>query len=184
MIVMEAIQVSRVNDAQGLSAWRDQWQALFKTDNHQDLSCSYAWLANDFLYLGEGRKRTCYIAHNGGKFLGAMTAESNKMRLGGRIPFPVVQVGSHFVNDYIARPDSFAEVTESLIAAVINDYSSHAFVNFERLTPWCYASFAKWAEDSLYKIVSRENDFSNVYNACLDSFDDYFMGLGKSTRKN
>ena len=45
-IEMVGIQVSRVNDAQGLSAWRDQWQELFKTDAHQDLACSYAWFAN------------------------------------------------------------------------------------------------------------------------------------------
>jgi hypothetical protein len=174
--VMEAIQVSRVNDAQGLSAWRDQWQELFKTDNHQDLSCSYAWLANDFLYLGEGRKRSCYIAHDGERFLGAMATESKKIRLGGRIPLPVVQAGSQLVNDYIAHPHYFSEVTESLIAAIVNDYSSHAFVNFERLTPWCYASFAKWAEGSSYKIVSRENDFSSVYNVCRNSFDAFLMG--------
>jgi hypothetical protein len=113
-----------------------------------------------------------------------MATESKKMRLGGRIPLPVVQAGSHLVNDYIAHPHYFSEVTESLISAIANDYASHAFINFERLTPWCFSSFAKWAEGSSYKIVSRENDFSSVFNVCSKSSDDFFKGLGKKSRGN
>ena len=84
------MQVSRVKTATGLSVWREQWQELFIKEASLDLACSYAWQANDFIFLRRKPNKTCYIAHNGDLFLGAMTAESQAMKYGGLVTIPYV----------------------------------------------------------------------------------------------
>lgn len=180
---MQTITLSP-SDIQGLEYWREQWMALFREQENLDLSCSYQWLANDFLSLGEDQNRRCYIAHHDGRFKGALVCQPSWYKLGGYLPVPVINTGSHFTNDFVVDNTMEVDVLSTLVDAVRADFPYAAWINFDRLTSDCYRQLESWAREKRVTVVSKDNDQSVVFDVESGDYPSFLKRLTTKARTN
>lgn len=171
-------------DLARLEYWQEQWLTLFREDTVTDLASSYQWLANDFINLGQDKKRICYIAHQGGEFKGAMVCDLIWYKLGRWLPVPVVNTGSHFTNDFAVYTDVGAETLDALVTAVQRDYPYRAWINFERLTCNCYRLLEFWAKTSRVALLSRDNDDTAFFDVSCGDAEKFMQRLSTKTNAN
>ncbi|MFT5692843.1 MAG: hypothetical protein ACI92E_002179 [Oceanicoccus sp.] len=172
------------SDTQSLEFWREQWFALFREQENADLSCSYQWLANDFLSLGKNHKRRCYIAHQDGQFKGAIVCQPSWYKLGRYLPVPVINTGSHFTNDFPVDNAMEVDALDALVDAIHADFPYAAWINFDRLTSGCYRQLESWTREKRVTVVSKNNDQSAVFDVGSGDYATFIQRLTLKTRKN
>jgi len=178
------IEILLSTDVQRLEHWREQWLTLFKEQETTDLSSSYQWLANDFIHLDEGRNRRCYIAHEDGVLKGAMICESQWYKLARRLPVPVVDTGSHFVNDFMIDRLGASDTLIALIKAVQNDFPYAAWINFERLTENCVQPIKTLSAIDPSSQLCYDNDYAAVFDVGSESVEAFTQSMSSKFKAN
>lgn len=172
------------SDIQELDFWREQWYMLFREQENTDLSCSYQWLANDFLSLGKDQKRRCYIVHQDGEFKGAIVCQPSWYKLGGYLPVPVIDTGSHFTNDFAIDNAVTVDALTALVDTIHDDFPYAAWINFDRLTSGCYHQLECWAREKRVAVVSKDNDQSVVFDVGSGDYGKFVQRLTSKARTN
>jgi hypothetical protein len=178
------IETILLPNIQRMEYWQEQWLTLFREQTNTDLAGSYQWLANDFINLKKGNKRRCYIVHSDGVFKGAIVCEPEWYKLGKRLPLPIVNTGSHFVNDFaIDNIDSHNALT-ALINAIQNDFPHSAWIHFERLTLNCLQHIQSLSTKTHASVLSHETDHSAVFDVSSGDFLTFSQSMSSKSKAN
>ena len=178
------IDTFSLNDPSRLEYWQEQWLALFREQTNTDLSSSYQWLANDFINLAKSHNRRCYIAHDSGVFKGAMVCEPQWYKLGQRLPVPIVDTGSHFINDFAIDDIDGSETLAALVKAVQIDFPHSAWINFERITQNCFQHLQAFSPTTRSAMLAYADDHSAVFDVSSGDFSLFTGGMSSKSKAN
>jgi hypothetical protein len=178
------IETLSINDTSRLEYWQEQWLALFREQTSTDFHSSYQWLANDFINLKKARNRRCYIAHDSGVFKGAMVCEPQWYKLGQRLPVPIVNTGSHFVNDFAIDDIDGSDTLAALVKAVQIDFPHSAWINFEKITQSCFQHFQAFSTTTHSALLTYADDHSAVFDVSSGDFSLFTQSMSSKSKAN
>ena len=178
------IDTISLNDISRLEHWQQQWLALFREQTNTDLSSSYQWLANDFINLVKPHNRRCYIAHDSGVFKGALVCEPQWYKLGQRLPVPIVDTGSHFVNDFAIDDIDGRDTLSALVKAVQIDFPHSAWINFEKITQNCFQHLQAFSTTTHSALLTYADDHSAVFDVSSGGFSQFTQNMGSKSIAN
>lgn len=178
------IETILLPNIQRMEYWQEQWFALFKEQMNTDLAASYQWLASDFINLKKAHNRRCYVVHDEGVFKGAIVCETEWYKLGKRLPLPIVNTGSHFVNDFALNIIDGSNALAMLIKTIQNDFPHSAWINFERLTLNCFQTIQTFSTTTHASILSHEADHSAVFDVSSGDFATFTKSMSSKSKAN
>lgn len=178
------IETILLPNIQRIEYWQEQWFTLFKEQTNTDLAASYQWLASDFINLKTGNNRRCYIVHNDGVFKGAIVCETEWYKLGKKLPIPIVNTGSHFVNDFAIDNIDGTHALAALIKAIQNDFPHSAWIHFERLTLNCCQHLQALSARTRYSLLSQDTDLSSIFDVSSGDFSAFTQNMSSKSKAN
>lgn len=175
------LSIKEITSAEELLAWKSKWQKAYLSEGTQDISASYAFLANDWLKIRK-QKDSLIIFHEDGEIMGA-TIISRKQKQFGPFSFSIINTGGLFVSDALQLGQDARPYVNALLSHTSKTTANLLWLNIERASKRHSQRLLSAVKTDNHSAVFCNSSYSNNINVDSGSFEDYFAGLGKNTRQ-